>query len=142
VGRPPYRLLDHTADLAYEVTAADWPGLLAAATAALGDVILEEDGRPRPERRPVRVAGADREDVLVAWLTEALWLYESEGFVARAAEVRAAGTTSAEGDLVGIRTDPEVEPPDRVAKAVTYHDLSVVPGEEGAPWRATIVLDL
>ncbi len=44
--RPAYRLLDHTADLAFEVEGADWAGLLGAATAALGDVVLADDGRP------------------------------------------------------------------------------------------------
>jgi len=29
-----------------------------------------------------------------------------------------------------------------VVKAVTYHDLRVVEGQGGAPWRAEIVLDL
>jgi SHS2 domain-containing protein len=139
---PRYRLLDHTADLAFEVEAADWPGLLAAATAALGDVLLAGDDVPAILEKPVQVTGADREDVLVAWLTEAVVLYEMERFLVRAARVAEATTTVARGVLVGRRSDPDVEPPDRVVKAVTYHDLHVVPGDGDRPWRAVIVLDL
>lgn len=142
IARPGYRLLDHTADLAFEVEAKDWPGLLAAATSALGDLVLADDGRPAVDERTVEVAGNDREDVLVAWLSEAVVRYDGEGFVPRGARVASAGEREARGVLVGRTTNPRVEPPDRVVKAVTYHDLRVEPGGEGRPWRATIVLDL
>lgn len=139
---PPYRLLDHTADLAFEVEARDWPGLLAAATAALGDVVRSADDVPATQERAIEVEGADLEDVLVAWLTEAVVLYETERFLVRGARVESASRRGARGVLLGRRSDPTLEPPDRVVKAVTYHDLHVAPGDGGRPWRAVIVLDL
>jgi SHS2 domain-containing protein len=141
VTAPAYRLLDHTADIAFEVEAATWPELLVAATRALGDVILRDDGRPATEERPVAVEGADREDVVVAWLGEALYLYERDGFLARDARVE-ADATSARGRLLGRVARPDAEPPDRVVKAVTYHDLRIEEGGDGRPWRTTVVLDL
>jgi SHS2 domain-containing protein len=145
--RPVYRLLDHTADIAFEVEAADWPSLLRAATAALGDLILaqrDDDGEAVPalEPRPLRVEGYDREDVLVAWLSASNLAYEQDGFVARDARLDVATDREAAGALLGRTTDPATEPPDRVVKAVTYHDLRVVAGVGGEPWRVTIVLDL
>jgi SHS2 domain-containing protein len=140
--RPAYRLIDHTADLGFEVEGADWPGLLAAATAALGDVILADDGRPAEVEVPVAVTGADREDVLVAWLSAAAVAYEDRGLVPRGARFDACTEREARGVVRARRTDPRAEPPDRVVKAVTYHDLHVLPAGEGRPWRATVVLDL
>lgn len=140
--RPAYRLLDHTADLAFEVQGEDWAGLLAAATAALGDVVLADDGRAPDTEVPLQVEGADREDVLVAWLSAAALAYEERGLVPRGARLEQAGERGARGALLALRTDPRREPPDRVVKAVTYHDLHVRAGEPGRPWRATIVLDL
>ncbi len=138
---PLYRLLDHTADLAFEVEAATWADLLVAAAAALGDVI-RHDEEPWAEERPVAVEGADREDVLVAWLGEALYLYEHEGFLVRGARVASADATGARGAFLGRLTSPENEPPDRVAKAVTYHALRIEEGAPGRPWRTAVVLDL
>jgi SHS2 domain-containing protein len=92
-----YRLLDHTADLAFEVEAGSWPELLAAATAALGDLILTDDGRGPAGERAVEVTGADREDVLVAWLGAALLAYEEQGLVPRGARVAGADERSARG---------------------------------------------
>ncbi len=140
--RPPYRLLDHTADLAFEVEGGDFAALLAAATAALGDVILADDGRPTDVDVPVAVTGADREDVLVAWLSAAALAYEGGGLVPRAARFDTCTEREARGVVSTRRTDPSAEPPDRVVKAVTYHDLHVRPAGAGRPWYATVVLDL
>lgn len=136
---PRYRLIDHTADIAFDVEGDSWPDLLEEATRAVSDIVLELGEEAFDEERRVAVDGSDREDVLVAWLNEVVVLYEDEGFLARDARVEAADATRAEGVLCGRVPDPEAEPPDRVVKAVTYHDLRVVPGP---PWRATIVLDL
>jgi SHS2 domain-containing protein len=142
LGRAGYRLLEHTADLAFEVEAPTWPALLDAATAALGDLVLGDDGRAARDEVPAAVVGADREDVLVAWLNEAVVAYEHTGFVARGARVEEASETAARGALVGRRTDPRSEPPDRVVKAATYNDLRVEAGDAGRPWGARVVLDL
>lgn len=140
--RPPYRLIDHTADIAFEVTGEDWPGLLAAATAAMGDVIRAAEDEATPEERAFEVSGEDREDLLVACLTEAVVLFEEDGFLARDARFERAGESRLRGAFRGRRLDPEREPADRVVKAVTYHDLRVREGGDGEPWRATVVLDL
>jgi SHS2 domain-containing protein len=137
-----YRLVDHTADLAFEVQAPSWPALLAAATAALGDLILSDDGGGAGVAREVAVVGADREDVLVAWLQAALLAYEESGVVPRGARIEAADERQARGTLLGLATDPATRHPDRVVKAVTYHDLRVVPGAAARPWRVVVVLDL
>lgn len=136
-----HRFVEHTADLAFEVEADDFAGLLAEATVALGEAILAADGRPGDAVVPVAVTGADREDVLVAWLSAAAVAYEDRGLVPRGARLDVATDREARGAVLARRTDPRAEPPDRVVKAVTYHDLHVA-GGDGRPWRATVVLDL
>jgi len=142
MSRPVYRLVDHTADIAFAVEAPTWPALLEAATAAVSDVILAFTDERLDEERRVEVAGADREDVLVAWLTEVVVLLEDERFLAREARLERADATGARGLLCGRRLDEGVEPPDRVVKAVTYHDLAILEGSGNTPWSATVVLDL
>lgn len=142
MSRPAYRLIDHTADMAFEVEGADWPELLRNATVAVGDVLLAASDEDLDATWTVEVSGADREDVLVAWLNEVALLFEDEGFLAREASFEMIDDTEARGILRGRVVDFDREPPDRVIKAVTYHDLAVTPGEAGNPWRATIVLDL
>ena len=139
---PVWRLIDHTGDIAFAVEAKTWASLLETATAAVGEVILGGAAGEAEEEREVGVEGEDREDVLVAWLTEAVVQFEEDGFLSRRARVDVATEREARGVLVGRRLDLDVEAPDRVIKAVTYHDLHVVEGRAGAPWKATVVLDL
>ena len=139
---PVYRSIDHTADMAFEVEGPDFEGLLRVATAAVADVLLGDRGEPLDDERAVSVEGEDREDVLVAWLNEVVVRFEDEAFLGREAHFEALSETRARGTLKGRVVDFEAEPPDRVIKAVTYHDLAVVPGGDGEPWRATVVLDL
>jgi SHS2 domain-containing protein len=142
--RPAYRLIDHTADMAFEVEAATWEGLLGAATAAVSDIVLAvgESPEPRSVEREVEVAGADREDVLVAWLNEVVVLFEDEGFLAREVRIDRAEATAARGVLLGRLLDLHREVPDRVIKAVTYHDLRIAEGGAEGKWKAAVVLDL
>ena len=143
MARPPYTLLDHTGDIAFAIEAADWPDLLQVATRALGDVILEPaDATESLEPIALEVDGADREDVLVAWLNEAVRLFDERGYVPRAATFDVLDDEAARGTLWVLPLDLQVAEPDRVVKAATYHGLAVMPADEDGPWRATVVLDL
>lgn len=139
---PAFRLLPHTADAAFEATAPSWPALLDEATRALGEVVRSADGRAPDAQLPVEVRGADREDLLVAWLGAALLGYEERGAVPRGARLDVVEPTRLSGVVLAQQTDPAREPPDRVVKAVTYHALAVEPGDATRPWRAVVVLDL
>jgi SHS2 domain-containing protein len=136
-----HRWIDHTADMAFEVWAEDFGGLLAEGTRALGRLLRAAEEGETLEDRSLAVEGGDREDVLVAWLGEAVVLFETEGWLVRDARVDRADGQGARGVLRG-RTLVAGEDPDRVVKAVTYHDLAIEEGDGDRPWRATVVLDL
>lgn len=142
MSRPAYRLIDHTADMAYEVEGASFEHLLETATAALADIVLDCEHATLDESRELVVGGEDREDVLVAWLNEVVVAFEDDGFLAWDADVEYANERGARGVLRGRTLDFDREQPDRVIKAVTYHDLSVRESRSGRPWSAQIVLDL
>lgn len=134
-----YHLLDHTADMAFRLEAPSWPELLRIGTVAVGEVVLEAPADETLEPRALEVRGADFEDVLVAWLGESVVLLDEDLWLARDARIEEADETVARGVLLGRSLG---EDPDRVIKAVTYHDLAVQPGCGTEPWRATVVLDL
>ncbi len=53
--QPKYRELEHTGDLAIEVTAATREELFAHSLVALARLMVEEDGIAAAERREIRV---------------------------------------------------------------------------------------
>jgi len=132
----PWRELPHTADLRLEITAPDWPQLVGEATLALAAAA----GAPRPDAprqsRPLRVTGADREELLVRWLSETLFWQENENLLAVAVALDEADDALLCGR---VEVAPAAEITTRI-KAVTFHDLAVSETAGGLTTR--IVFDL
>lgn len=131
-----YTLVDHTADLALRVSAPTLAGLLGEAAEALCDVMgarvphIEETVR-------LECRGVDREDLLVRWLQEILYLVEVKGFRVHAARVLAVHDTALEGEIDGACSGGALKVE---VKAVTYHALSIE-CKDGL-FSVTIILDV
>lgn len=130
-----HRSIDHTADLALEIWGESEVGVLEQAAVALAELLMDGAEVAMAERRTVSIDALDREDRLVRWLSELLWLATGDGFVvARAAvALRDDGGLSAEVDGAVLAVAQEI-------KAATYHDVRLAPDGDG--WRARIVFDV
>ncbi|MEW6219968.1 MAG: archease [Thermodesulfobacteriota bacterium] len=137
---PSYRLLEHPADLGFEVQAPSLSGLFAAAAAAFLDILWDPAGIAPREHLAIEVSGEDLPELLVAFLGEILFLAEARGFgFCRIAVGELAGGRLA-GQAWGEPWDPQRHQSRTVVKAVTYHQIFV--GQEGEAWRARVFLDL
>ena len=94
--------------------------------------------RPTEERR-VRVEGESREERLVGWLSELLFLHEMEGLLFCQFEVK-EGERGVKGMARGEFFDPHRHPVERVIKAVTYHQLEVKRAD--GLWSVQIIFDI
>jgi len=77
----PYRLVDHTADLGLEVFGKTGEELFANAASAVCELIVDRKGTGPTVVREMSVEGADREDLLVNFLREVLFLFNGEKMV-------------------------------------------------------------
>lgn len=136
---PSYRLLEHTADLGFEVEAGSREELFAAAVLALADVVTPIAALDPRERREIAGAGEDDVGLLHALLEEALFLFETEAFLPARARVRFEDGRAL-AVLEGERIDLEARRVDRVVKAVTYHGLAIERRE--GKLLARVILDL
>lgn len=136
-----FETLEHTADIylvSYGNTLAE-----AYANAAYGMFcqIAKVEGLTATLTVPVEVEAGDREQLVVHWLSELLYLHEVEKLIF----LDAAVTELSETRLVGAaqaRLLAEVDP-DRLLtpiKAVTYHQLRV--RQINGHWRIDVVLDI
>lgn len=135
-----HRIVPHTADVALEVEASSLEGLLAAALEGLGQLIC-------PEVQPLEAAsisagepGGAPEELLVALLSEAVFLFETERFVPAEASVRIPSPGCAEAVLRGERLDPARHAPRHCVKAATYHDLVI--RREGDRLLTRVIFDV
>jgi SHS2 domain-containing protein len=130
-------IIDHTADWAIRVTAADLQALFRLAAEGMALLMVGPGGSPgAAEVRLVALEAYDVESLLVAWLGELAYFAERDQFVGREFEVWAVSPTALEASVRGGRSN-EIQ---KHIKAVTYHGLEVRQTAGGV--EATFVFDV
>lgn len=139
-----HRYLDHTADLAVEVRAASLNQLFAEAATALTECLVEPARVASREQRGIELEASDLERLLVAWLHEVLFAFETHRLLALRAEVAVepgeGGGWRLRGALFGEPVDFELHPPKVLIKGISYHGLHVE--QTGGGWLAKLVFDI
>ena len=131
------QIIDHTADWALRVRAADLPGLFHRAAVGMARLLAGDLAAvPLDETRTLAVTADAAEGLLVEWLGELAYWAERDGFVAPQVEWEAFLPTSLAATVRGGRP-AELQ---KHIKAVTYHDLAIRPIGDGL--EATIVFDV
>lgn len=134
--------MDHTADLALEVTAANPEELLGRAAAGMFHLLLERRTGREDEARPLDLRAADPASLLRNWLRELLFWHDTEGFAPAAFEFRRLrfGEESESALEAVVHGGVEDAPPVREIKGVTLHGLVAEPRDDG--WFARVVFDV
>jgi SHS2 domain-containing protein len=132
-----YRWVDHIGELELEISAETEEDTMREAVAALSELLSDEpdSDRGEPLVLDVSLSAPDRPGLLADWLSEIVFLAETEGFfpeAVRSLELRGNRVTA---QVEGSRGDPR-----HLVKAVTLHRLAFEPVDGG--WRATVVLDV
>ena len=120
-----HRQIEHTADLALEVWAPTQEQLFEEAAQALVEIMTE--GAPiegRQSERAIELECIDREDRLVRWLNEVIFLAVNSGFVLQSAELRLDGDDRLSAKIRGVEGDLI----SAELKSVTYHELVLEDG--------------
>ncbi len=137
----PFTLIDHTADLGLEITAASLPDLYAEAGRALMAVIFEDNPPPHADQtQNLTITGTDQVDLLVKFLGELLFLTMDRGLAAANIEIAKLTDQEIIARLGLAPVDFAANPPALEIKAVTYHQATVEPTPDG--WRARIIFDV
>lgn len=142
-----FETFEHTADLGLRITAATLPELYAEAGMALFSVLVEELGSVRAiEKVDFHVDIAKdfseeewRENLLVDWLGELLFSFETEHRLFSKFKVR-IGEKGLDAEAWGEKVDPARHELDIDIKAITYHQLFV--REIGGHFEAEVIVDL
>lgn len=134
-----FRLIEHTADMGIEARGESRSELFLQAALALREMISGAEAAPR-EERSVEVEGGDVAELMVRWLNEILFLFETRGFFPAEFRIEEVGEDRLRARVLGEPFDPERHFVEREVKSVTYHQLEV--GREDGMWRARIFVDL
>lgn len=135
-----YELVDHTADLGIRVWVDDVKGLFEEAAKALFDIITDLTKVEAHVKREIVVRGSDREELMVAWLSELLYLHEVEGLLFCDFSITEIDEGTVSGVANGEEFDKARHSIKTEVKAVTYHQLEVK--EHGGRWQAQVIFDI
>ncbi|MDH3600777.1 MAG: archease [Candidatus Tectomicrobia bacterium] len=135
-----YTLVEHTADLGIVVYGEDMGTLFAHAAWALFDVISDATTIEPRRRLPITLDAMDRADLLVRWLGELLYVYDTQRFLCCDATFSVLEPTRLEAIIHGEPLDESRHPIDTEIKAVTYHQIAVE--QVGTHWQAQVIFDV
>jgi len=126
-----YQLFEHTGDIGIQIFGADLPQLFAHAALALFD-LMTDLARVQPlQSREISIQAADREELLVNWLSELNYIFQTEYWLACQFQVIDLTETRLNAIVAGQPRDPERHPIHIEIKAVTFHQLQIVPDANG-----------
>ena len=138
-------MLDHTADVGFEVAEAPTlENLFDEARQALLMTVFEVHPERGEDEVFMRLSAPDLETLLVRWINELVFFIQGNGFVPVSADLRIqaaeeedflleARLTGAPLDLEGYGWQGEI-------KSATFHGLEVT--RESSGWRAQVILDV
>ena len=138
-----YQFLDHAGDVAVRVTAASLDRLFEEAAAALTATIVDAPAVRTDRRLDVTLEAPAPDLLLVDWLNELVYRFETQLWVAARAEARVRQA----GEIWRLEAATFGEPLDEtrhrvkvLVKAVTYHQLAIQETADGV--ETVVVFDI
>lgn len=135
-----FEFVDHTGDLGIRVFGKSLSDLFHHAAEALFHVITDPETILPKETRKIAVAGHGPEELLISWLNEFIYLFDTRGLLFREYEFIFLNEKSLEALVRGEPYDENRHPIKTTVKSATYHQLQI--RQEKGEWEAQVILDL
>lgn len=135
-----FRFIDHTADVGVVVYGKSLTELFQNAAQSFFSVLIELKNIHEEESRSFSLDAPGLEELLVSWLNEFLYLFETQGLLFSRFEIKNLGKEHLEATAWGEKYTAEKHPIKRIIKAVTFHQLTIT--EKNGCWQTRIIYDL
>lgn len=122
---PRFEIIEHPADTGIKAFGGTLEEAFRSAALGLMSLMIDPKSVEQLEERSLRIFGPDREQLLVRWLSEILFLFDGEKFVIGNVKI----TSFVGNELTAVvkgepyRTEKHLTLLD--VKAITYHNLSI-----------------
>ena len=122
-----YEILNHTADVCIRVYGKSFDELFENAARAMMELITDREKINPSQEIEIEVRGETKEELLVHWLQEILFLHEVKKIVFKDFRLNLISETHAKGKAIGEIIDINKHELSFDIKAVTYHNLKIEP---------------
>ena len=135
-----YQFIEHTADLGFKAYGATLEELFTNAAVAFSEAMVALEDVSEGTERSIEVEADAPDDLMVSWLSELLYLFDTERLLFKRFQVKRIGNNRLEANAWGEVFDPVRHEIKAGIKAVTYHQLYVK--EKDGSWEAQVILDI
>lgn len=136
-----YRITKHQSELAVRVVGDSQANLFANSAFTLFDVMVADlEKVETKERIPLEVEGTDRDDLMVNWMRELLYLYQGSGYLLREFLIREVKDTIVKAEVSGEKIDPDRHEIKQEIAAVAFHKSRM--DKTGNQWTAQLIFEV
>ena len=147
-----YEQIDISGDVGLRVFGESLEMLFQNAAAGIYDLITDVSPVTETGEKEITLSAENHEDLLVRWLNELVFLYDTYGFTGKKVIVHIENGNSSPRDkntmspivlkavISGGIFDPDINEQRLLIKAATYHNLTV--GKIDSRWEATVIFDI
>jgi SHS2 domain-containing protein len=135
-----FELIDISGDAGIRAFGRDLGELFANAAAGMYSLIAAPGGVLPRKSMDIKAEGASLEGLLVSWLNELIFHFDTYGFIGRDIHIQKLNNTLIMSTIDGEDFVPERHGRGLLIKAATYHKLKIERKEEH--WEADVIFDI
>jgi SHS2 domain-containing protein len=136
-----YRITKHQSELAVKVVGDSQADLFANSAYTLFDVMVADlDKVDCKEHIPLEVEGTDRDDLMVNWMRELLYLYQGSGYLLREFQIREVKDAIVKAEVSGEKIDPDRHEIKQEIAAIAFHKSRM--DKTGNQWTAQVIFEV
>ncbi len=135
-----FRFINHTGDLGIEIYGESPADLFRHAGEAFTEIVTDAKTIRKKETRHISLQADRIEDLLVAWLNEFIFLFDTEGLLFTQFEIISIDARHIRATVQGEAYNENRHPIKTIIKGATYHQLRVI--RDKATWKARVIFDI
>ena len=120
-----FEIVNHTADVGIIAHGADMNRAFANAAKGLFSLITELDDVEEVTYRDIELTAPDQESLLVEWLNELIYLFDTENILFKRFDITQLSQTELKARSYGHKVDSSKHKLKMGVKAATYHMLKI-----------------
>jgi len=134
-----FEVINHTADVGIIAYGGDISQAFANAARGLFSLITELDDVKEVLHRDVELTASDEESLLVEWLNELIYQFDTEGIIFKRFDIIQLNSTHLKARGYGEKVDKSKHKIKIGVKAATYHMLKV---DKGDGYKVQVLFDI
>ena len=136
----PYEVFEHTADIGLHAYGHTLEELFVHAAQGMESLMVPPETVHTVTSREIVVEGHDHLSLLIAWLNELIFLFDTEYLLFREFTIDTLTETRIAGRAAGEPYDAQRHDLSSAIKAVTWHEAAIHRTHEG--YQARIIFDI